>query len=191
MVWSSQPSIHVHACVCWTIPIQPYSRLVFWCEQDVSYSFSASTESCVFGVPLIHNVQNSAHPLPDVILRAMDYIRDNGMSVEGVFRKAGNAVRILVLEETIDRNPGRTSSPAAKECWIVSTFIQLEVLTCIRICTYVCKYVCTYVCTFVCNCMCVHHSVLSLRLPAICWKCYICTYVHVTVNQSSIHMYVP
>lgn len=149
MVWSSQPSIHVHACVCWTIPIQPYSRLVFWCEQDVSYSFSASTESCVFGVPLIHNVQNSAHPLPDVILRAMDYIRDNGMSVEGVFRKAGNAVRILVLEETIDRNPGRTSSPAVKECWIVSTSTQLEVLTYI----YVRMCVSTYVH------MCVHSYV--------------------------------
>lgn len=68
---------------------------------------SASTDSCVFGGPLIHNVQNSGQPLPDVILRAMDYVRENGMNVEGVFRKTGNAARILVLEETIDRNPGK------------------------------------------------------------------------------------
>jgi len=98
--------IRVHPYLCVTIPLHLLSVLSV-SEEEVHFCSSASTDSCVFGVPLIHNVQSSGQPLPDVILRAMDYIRENGMNMEGVFRKTGNAARILLLEETIDRNPGK------------------------------------------------------------------------------------
>ena len=35
----------------------------------------------------------------------LDFIRKEGLDTEGLFRKAGNAARVMVLEETIDHNP--------------------------------------------------------------------------------------
>jgi hypothetical protein len=62
-------------------------------------------DGCVFGVPLITNVQNTGQPLPPVIMDMLDFIRKEGLDTEGLFRKAGNAARVMVLEETIDHNP--------------------------------------------------------------------------------------
>ena len=52
------------------------------------------------------NVQNTGQPFPPIILNMMEYIREKGLNTEGLFRVAGNAARVMVLEETIDRNPG-------------------------------------------------------------------------------------
>ena len=60
----------------------------------------------VFGVPLLHNLQKTGHPLPQTIMYAMRYLRRTAHDAVGIFRKPGVRSRIQQLKKMNEANPG-------------------------------------------------------------------------------------
>ncbi|XP_062867394.1 rho GTPase-activating protein 7 isoform X2 [Trichomycterus rosablanca] len=59
----------------------------------------------VFGVPLLQSVQQSGKPLPPSILRAMQYLKIEGLDQVGLFRKSGVKSRIQYLRDMVEADP--------------------------------------------------------------------------------------
>ena len=65
----------------------------------------------VFGVPLLHNLQRTGHPLPQTIMYAMRYLRRTAHDAVGIFRKPGVRSRIQQLKKMNEANPGMLKIP--------------------------------------------------------------------------------
>ena len=65
----------------------------------------------VFGVPLLHNLQRTGHPLPQTIMYAMRYLRRTAHDAVGIFRKPGVRSRIQQLKKMNEANPGMWQVP--------------------------------------------------------------------------------
>ncbi|XP_026855906.2 rho GTPase-activating protein 7 isoform X2 [Electrophorus electricus] len=63
----------------------------------------------VFGVPLLHSVQQSGKPLPPSILRAMEYLKTECLDQVGLFRKSGLKSRIQYLRDMVEADPDNFS----------------------------------------------------------------------------------
>ncbi|CAJ1063315.1 rho GTPase-activating protein 7 isoform X2 [Xyrichtys novacula] len=63
----------------------------------------------VFGVPLLHSVQQTGEPLPPSILRALVHLRTECLDQVGLFRKSGVKSRIQYLRELVESDPDRVS----------------------------------------------------------------------------------
>ncbi|XP_067464994.1 rho GTPase-activating protein 7 isoform X2 [Thunnus thynnus] len=59
----------------------------------------------VFGVPLLHSVQQTGEPLPPSILRALVYLKTECLDQVGLFRKSGVKSRIQYLRELVESDP--------------------------------------------------------------------------------------
>ncbi|KAJ8348423.1 hypothetical protein SKAU_G00270120 [Synaphobranchus kaupii] len=59
----------------------------------------------VFGVPLLQNVQQTGAPLPPGILKALLYLKTEGLDQVGLFRKSGVKSRIQSLREMVEADP--------------------------------------------------------------------------------------
>ncbi|CDQ71065.1 unnamed protein product [Oncorhynchus mykiss] len=59
----------------------------------------------VFGVPLLHDVQQTGEPLPSSILKAIIYLRTECLDQVGLFRKSGVKSRIQYLRDMVEADP--------------------------------------------------------------------------------------
>ncbi|XP_065884812.1 rho GTPase-activating protein 7-like isoform X2 [Dysidea avara] len=59
----------------------------------------------VFGVPLLLNIIKTGCALPKTILHAISYLRKNGLTTKGIFRKAAYRSRVSSLKELTEANP--------------------------------------------------------------------------------------
>ncbi|XP_071025552.1 rho GTPase-activating protein 7-like isoform X1 [Oncorhynchus clarkii lewisi] len=59
----------------------------------------------VFGVPLLHGVQQTGEPLPSSILKAIIYLRTECLDQVGLFRKSGVKSRIQYLRDMVEADP--------------------------------------------------------------------------------------
>ncbi|KAK6317193.1 hypothetical protein J4Q44_G00125930 [Coregonus suidteri] len=65
--------------------------------------------SRVFGVPLLHSVQQTGEPLPPSILKAIIYLRTECLGQVGLFRKSGVKSRIQYLRYMVEADPEAVS----------------------------------------------------------------------------------
>ncbi|XP_061103892.1 rho GTPase-activating protein 7 [Conger conger] len=63
----------------------------------------------VFGVPLLQTAQQTGYPLPPGILKALHYLRAEGLGQVGLFRKSGVKSRIQQLREMVEAEQGAVS----------------------------------------------------------------------------------
>ncbi|KAG5843256.1 hypothetical protein ANANG_G00148840 [Anguilla anguilla] len=68
-----------------------------------------SWDGRVFGVPLLQSVQQTGYPLPPGILKALHYLRAEGLDQVGLFRKSGVKSRIQALREMVEADPAGVS----------------------------------------------------------------------------------
>ncbi|CBY15244.1 unnamed protein product [Oikopleura dioica] len=67
-------------------------------------SNSLRAKKNMFGVSLLKNTQNYGQPLPLPMQRALQYLRRNAMTQQGLFRKSGVKTRIQKLRQTMEAN---------------------------------------------------------------------------------------